>query len=32
MTVDRFLSEEKSSGSNVNQPQLSTDGFQMKEG
>jgi hypothetical protein len=32
MTLDRFLSKEKSSGGNVNEPQLSTSGFQMKEG
>jgi hypothetical protein len=30
--LDRFLSTEKSSGGNVNEPQLSTSGFQMKEG
>jgi hypothetical protein len=28
----RFLSKEKSSDGNVNEPQLSTSGFQMKEG
>jgi hypothetical protein len=28
----RFVSKEKSSGGNVNDPQLSTSGFQMKEG
>jgi hypothetical protein len=32
MTLDRFLSKEKSSGGNVNEPQLSISGFQMKEG
>jgi hypothetical protein len=32
MTLDRFLSKEKSNGGNVNEPQLSTSGFQMKEG
>jgi hypothetical protein len=32
MTLDRFLSKEKSSGGSVNEPQLSTSGFQMKEG
>jgi hypothetical protein len=31
MTLGRFLSEEKSSGGNVNEPQLSTSGFRMKE-
>jgi ribose 1,5-bisphosphokinase PhnN len=31
MTLDRFLPKEKSSGGNVNEPQLSTSGFQMKE-
>jgi hypothetical protein len=32
MALDRFLSKEKSNGCNVNEPQLSTSGFQMKEG
>jgi hypothetical protein len=32
MTLDRCLSKEKSSGGNVNEPQPSTTGFQMKEG
>jgi hypothetical protein len=32
MTSDRFLSKEKSSGGNINEPQLSTSGFQIKEG
>jgi hypothetical protein len=32
MTLDMFLFKEKSSGSNVNEPQLSSSGFQMKEG
>jgi hypothetical protein len=32
MIFDRFLSNEKSSGGSVNEPQLSTSGFQMKEG
>jgi hypothetical protein len=32
MTLDRFLCKEKSSGGNVNEPQLSTSGFQIKEG
>jgi hypothetical protein len=32
MTLDRFLSKEKSSCGNVNKPQLSTSGIQMKEG
>jgi hypothetical protein len=32
MTLDRFLSKEKSNIDNVNEPQLSTSGFQMKEG
>jgi hypothetical protein len=32
MTLDRFLSKEKSNGGNVDEPQLSTNGFQMKEG
>jgi hypothetical protein len=27
MTLDRFLSKKKSSGANVNEPQLSTSGF-----
>jgi hypothetical protein len=31
MMVDRFLSEENSSGGHVNEPQLSTRGFQTKE-
>jgi hypothetical protein len=32
MTSDTFLSKEKSSGGNVNEPQLSRSGFQMKKG
>jgi hypothetical protein len=32
MTWDWFLSKEKSGGGNVNEPQLSTSGFKMKEG
>jgi hypothetical protein len=32
MILDRLLSKEKSSGGNVNEPQLSTSGVQMKEG
>jgi hypothetical protein len=32
MTLDRFLSKEKSSGGNVNEPQLSANGFEMREG
>jgi hypothetical protein len=32
MTLDKFLSKEKSSGGKVNEPQLSTSGFQMEEG
>jgi hypothetical protein len=32
MTVDRLLCKEKSSVDNVNEPQLSTSGFQMKAG
>jgi hypothetical protein len=32
MTLDRFISKEKSRRGNVNEPQLSTSGFQMKEG
>jgi hypothetical protein len=32
MTIDRFLSKEKSSGGNANEAQLSSSGFQMKEG
>jgi hypothetical protein len=32
ITLDRFLSKEKSSGGNVNEPHLSTSGFQMEEG
>jgi hypothetical protein len=32
MTLDKFLSKEKSSGGNDSEPQLSTSGFQMKEG
>jgi hypothetical protein len=31
VTLDRFLFEEKSSGVNVNELQLSTSGFRMKE-
>jgi hypothetical protein len=31
MTLDRFLSKVKSSGGNVNEPQLSTSGIQIKE-
>jgi hypothetical protein len=31
MSLDRFLSKEKSSGGTVNEPQLSTTGFQVKE-
>jgi hypothetical protein len=31
MTLGRLLSKEKSSGGNVNEPQLSISGFQMKE-
>jgi hypothetical protein len=30
--LERFLSKEKSSGGNVNKPQLSTSGLQIKEG
>jgi hypothetical protein len=29
MTLDRFLSKEKSSGGNVNEPQFSANGLQM---
>jgi hypothetical protein len=32
MTLDRCLPKEKSNGRNVNEPQLSISGFQMKEG
>jgi hypothetical protein len=32
MTLDRFPSKEDSSGGNVNEPQLSTSGFQIKKG
>jgi hypothetical protein len=32
MALDRFLSKEKSSGGNVNEPQLSTSAFQTKQG
>jgi hypothetical protein len=32
MTLNMFLSKERWSGGNVNEPQLSTSGFQMKEG
>jgi hypothetical protein len=32
MILDRFLSKEKSSGGKVNEPRLSTSGFQIKEG
>jgi hypothetical protein len=32
MTLDRFLYKEKPTGGYVNEPQLSTSGFQMKEG
>jgi hypothetical protein len=32
MTRDMFLSKGKSGGGNVNEPQLLTSGFQMKEG
>jgi hypothetical protein len=31
MTLDRFLSKEKSNGGTVNDPQPSASGFQMKE-
>jgi hypothetical protein len=31
-TYHSFLSKEKSSGGNVNEPQISTSEFQMKEG
>jgi hypothetical protein len=32
MTLDRFLSKEKSGGGIVNEPKLSTSEFQMEEG
>jgi hypothetical protein len=32
MTLDRYLSKEKSGDGNYNEPQLSTIGFQKKEG
>jgi hypothetical protein len=32
ITLGRFLFKEKSSGCDVNEPQPSTSGFQMKEG
>jgi hypothetical protein len=32
MTLDRFLSKGKSSGGDINEPQLSPSGFQMKHG
>jgi hypothetical protein len=32
MTLDKFLSKEKASGGNVNEPQFSTSGFQVKKG
>jgi hypothetical protein len=32
ITLDRFLSKEKSCGGNINEPQLSISRFQMKEG
>jgi hypothetical protein len=32
MTLEKFLSKEKSSGGNVNEPRLSTTEFQKKEG
>jgi hypothetical protein len=31
MTLDRFLSKDKPSDGNVNEPELSASGFQMKE-
>jgi hypothetical protein len=32
MTLDRFLSKEESNGDNVNEPQASTSGVDMKKG
>jgi hypothetical protein len=32
MTLDRFLSKEKSIGGNFDEPRLSSSKFQMKEG